>query len=299
MKKTTSVLSILIALMMVFSVTSSAAEALTLTAATAGNVDLLAEGTHEIAASDAISLTFSNNVTDSTVLANNISKINVKNSEGAKVDSITTEIGSDNKTLKVSLGDIAKGDYTLTVAKGFKAKNETEITDKIEIAFKVTKGSGSGDGSGGGNNPLSFVSAKVNDTDLKGAELEGNETIVIEFDRGMKTYEADNAKLIGVYKADGTPADYTVLEVDKSQEETKRLVKVQLNGLEGGNYTLKIGKDVKANNGNTLGEDVVVEFSVKAEEKTVFDTILSYFNIVMEYIQNIVSYIMGILNVAQ
>ena len=301
MKKTTSILSILLALIMVFSVTSAAAEALSLTAATAGSVDLLAEGTHEIAASDTITLTFSNNVTDTTVLANNTGKISVKNSEGSKIDSISVAVGADNKTLDVSLGEIAKGSYTLTVGKGIKAKNGTELTDKTEISFSVTKGSGSGsgNGSGGGNNPLSFVSAKVNDTDLKGAELEGTETIAIAFDRGMKTYESDNANLIGVYKADGTKADFTVLAVDDSQDATKRIVNVKLNGLEGGEYTLKIGADVKANNGNTLGEDVTVSFTVKAAEKSLLDTIIEYVKIAIEFIRNIITYVVSVFKTAQ
>ena len=301
MKKTTSILSILLALIMVFSVTSAAAEALSLTAATAGSVDLLAEGTLEIAASDTITLTFSNNVTDTTVLANNTGKISVKNSEGSKIDSISVAVGADNKTLDVSLGEIAKGSYTLTVGKGIKAKNGTELTDKTEISFSVTKGSGSGsgNGSGGGNNPLSFVSAKVNDTDLKGAELEGTETIAIAFDRGMKTYESDNANLIGVYKADGTKADFTVLAVDDSQDATKRIVNVKLNGLEGGEYTLKIGADVKANNGNTLGEDVTVSFTVKAAEKSLLDTIIEYVKIAIEFIRNIITYVVSVFKTAQ
>ena len=304
MKKTTSVLSIILALLMAFSVVSSAADALTLTSAAAGSVDLLAAENPEIAASDSIILTFSNNVTDESVLANNIGKINVKDSEGNKISTVSVTAGGDKTQLSVSLGDIAKGSYTLTAAKGIKAKNESELADKVEIKFTVAKGSGSGsgDGSGGGNNPLSFVSAKVDDKALAGAELEGKETIVIEFDRGMKTNEADNAKLIGVYKADGSKADCTVLPVDDSKDETKRLVKVQLNELEGGEYTLKIGKDVKANNGNTLGEDKTVSFTVKAQEeepaeKTFIEKIVDFFNMIIGYVREALNKVLGLVGV--
>lgn len=297
MKKTTSVLSIILALLMVFSVTSAAADALTLSSVTAGSVDLLATENPQIGASDSIVITFSNNVTDDSVIGNNIGKINVKDSDGNKLSTVSVSAGTDKTQLAVSLGEISKGSYTLTVAKGIKAKNGSELADKTEIKFTV--GKGSGDGSGGGNNPLSFVSAKANDKELKGAELAGNEIIVIEFDRGMKTYEEDNAKAIGIYKADNTKADYTVLPVDKDQEETKRLVKIQLNGLESGEYTLKIGADVKANNGNTLGEDVTVAFTVKAAEKSLLDTIIEYLKIAVEFVRNIITQVVALFKSAQ
>ncbi|MBQ4490937.1 MAG: Ig-like domain-containing protein [Pyramidobacter sp.] len=292
MKKTASVLSILLALLMIFSASAAAANSdLTLVSATAGSVDLLTAEAPDIAASDSITLTFSANVADDSIFTFNTGKISVKDAEGNKVNTVSVAKGDSKKILVVSLGDIAKGSYTLTIGKEFKDINENTLGKK-EIPFNVTKGSGTGDG--GGNNPLTFVGATVAEAALEGAELEGNETIVLEFDRGMKTYETENAELIVITKADGTKADYTVLPVDKSQEETKRLVSIQLNGLEGGDYTLTIGKDVKANNGNTLGEDVTINFTVKAAEEEQPTGIRAILKAIVDFFKGIIEFIKGL-----
>ncbi len=290
MKKTTSVLSIILALMMVFSVISSAAEALTLTSVMAGSVDMLASESPEILSGDDIVLTFSNNVTDESVLAGNIANISVTDSEQSPVSTVSLSEGTERQSIVVSLGDISKGSYNLVIGT-VTAKNKSTY-EGISIPFTVKKGTGGG--TGGGNNPLAFVGATVNGESLGSAELEGTETIAIAFDRGMKTNETENAKLICVVKADGTKADYTVLAVDDSQDETKRIVNVKLNGLEGGEYTLKIGADVKANNGNTLGEEKTISFTVKAqeeepeEEPTGFQ---AFINAVVAFFTNIINYI--------
>lgn len=306
MKKGLKILSVVLILTMIFSFTAFAAkdEALTITSVTSGGKEL--EGS-KIENAAVISIVFSNNVTDdgteeNALLINNSSKVKVKDASG-KVAKSTVAAGADKQTIDVTLGGIDAGDYTLEIGKELKAKNGTELGEKKVYSFKVKgDGSGNGDGSGGGNNPLSFVSAKVDDKALAGAELEGKETIVIEFDRGMKTNEADNAKLIGVYKADGSKADCTVLPVDDSKDETKRLVKVQLNELEGGEYTLKIGKDVKANNGNTLGEDKTVSFTVKAQEeepaeKTFIEKIVDFFNMIIGYVREALNKVLGLVGV--
>ena len=304
MKQTNRTLSILLAILMLFSVATTAmagngngggngsgggsTSELTLVSATIGDTPL-AEAT-EIRSNAEILLTFSANVTDDAVLAFNIGKVNVKDSNNQNVSSVTVSKGGTKK-LTVSLGGVEKAAYTLTIGKEFKDVNGNTLGTKVEIPFTVNKGDGSG--SGGGNNPLSFGGAKANDADLNGATLKGDEIITLQFDRGMKTNEDANAALIGVYKADGTKAAYTVLPVDDSDEVLKQQVKVQLGGLAAGDYTLKIGKDVKANNGNKLGEDVTISFSVKGadNDKTDFlrgilDALVKFFKSIVEFFKN-------------
>ena len=295
MKQTSKVLSIILALLMIFSVTVSAAASLTLDSAKIGDVDLSAATT--IRSNDVIDLVFSADVTsDEAILAANLAKVKVRNTAGDAVNGPTVSVVAKKK-LSVSLNGIDKADYTLTIGKKFQDVNGNTLAADVSIPFTVNKGDGSG--SGGGNNPLTFGGAKVNDADLNGATLKGNETITLQFDRGMKTYETDNAALITVKKADGSAASYTVLPVDDSNDTTKQQIKVQLGGLEDGDYTLTIGKNLKANNGNTLGTKVEINFTVKAaseEEPTnngsnklssIFDTLIDFFKMIIEFFKGL------------
>ena len=295
MKQTSKALSIILALLMIFSVTVSAAASLTLDSAKIGDVDLSAATT--IRSNDVIDLVFSADVTsDEAILAANLAKVKVRNAAGDAVNGPTVSVVAKKK-LSVSLNGIDKADYTLTIGKKFQDVNGNTLAADVSIPFTVNKGDGSG--SGGGNNPLTFGGAKVNDADLSGATLKGNETITLQFDRGMKTYETDNAALITVKKADGSAASYTVLPVDDSNDTTKQQIKVQLGGLEDGDYTLTIGKNLKANNGNTLGTKVEINFTVKAaseEEPTnngsnklssIFDTLIDFFKMIIEFFKGL------------
>ena len=292
MKQTSKALSIILALLMIFSVTVSAAASLTLDSAKIGDVDLSAATT--IRSNDVIDLVFSADVTsDEAILAANLAKVKVRNAAGDAVNGPTVSVVAKKK-LSVSLNGIDKADYTLTIGKKFQDVNGNTLAADVSIPFTVNKGDGSG--SGGGNNPLTFGGAKVNDADLSGATLKGNETITLQFDRGMKTYETDNAALITVKKADGSAASYTVLPVDDSNDTTKQQIKVQLGGLEDGDYTLTIGKNLKANNGNTLGTKVEINFTVKGEEQgqgsgnklsSIFDALLDFFKTIINFFKGL------------
>lgn len=290
MKKTSSVLSILLALLMLFSVTSVAAGgALTLESATIGDTPI-AEAT-TIRTNDEILLTFSGKVTDSSVLAFNVGKISVRDSGGTAMSSVTVSSAGGKKFL-VSLGGIEKGSYTLTIGKEFKDIDGNTLGTKVEIPFTVNKGDGTG--SGGGNNPLSFVSAKAGDADLANAALEATGTITITFDRGMTKYQADNFAQIGIYDADGAKVDgVTFTDFVKDADDNSYTV-LSYSDLPAGAYTLKLGKDLKANNDNTLGEDVTITFTVKGAEAdntnsfTAFiKTIVDFFKMIVNFFKNL------------
>ena len=87
MKQTSKVLSIILALLMIFSVTVSAAASLTLDSAKIGDTDLSAATT--IRSNDVIDLTFSADVTsDEAILTTNLTKIKVRNAAGEAVNGL-------------------------------------------------------------------------------------------------------------------------------------------------------------------------------------------------------------------
>ncbi len=271
MKKRIRVLSLLLALLVAFSFTTAAANALTITSAKYNDVDL--EGA-TVPAGGEIRIVFSNNVTEDE---NNFGKIKVRNAEDNVVDASVSVV--DKNTFAITLGsDLPKGSYTLTIGKDLTAKNGTTLGYKAVYNFTVK---GSGSGTGGGINPLTVEFVKSGDIDLNGAELNGNEAIVIHFSRGMTENAQTNASLIQVLDAEGSPAEYTVSSPEnKDDDNAKKEYTVQLNNLNDGSYTLVIGANVKANNGNTLGEDVRIAFRVKAEEPeelTVLERIKQFF----------------------
>lgn len=268
MKKQTRVLSLMLALLMLLSVTAAAAEALTITAATYAGVDL--EGA-TVPAGGEITILFSNNVTDDSVLKGNIGKIKVKDAEGNAASA--TVSAADKNTFVVTLGsDLAKGSYTLTIGKDLTAKNGLTLGAKAEYNFTVK---GSGSGTGGGTKPLQVDSVTVNDAALEGAVVQSGDTIVILFTNGMTDHGADSAKLIRVLKEDGAeiPCEVTY-PVNKDDDVAKKQFTVVLGELEGGSYTLVLGADIMANNGTTLGEDVKIAFSVEEEPLTPAERIL-------------------------
>ena len=273
MKKTTKALALLLALLMAFSFSALAAEALTV-AATYDGADL--EGA-TVPAGGAITLTFSNNVTDDNVLAGNKDRIKVKDAEGTQA---AAEVSvSDKNTFVVTLPtDLAKGSYTLELGKEIEAKNGVKLGAKVSFSFTVK---GSGSGTGGGDKKLKVDSVTVNGAPLEGAELKSGDTIVILFTNGMVDHGADSAKMIRVLKEDGAevPCEVTYPK-DKSDDVLKKQFTVTLGEVEGGSYTLVLGKDMQANNGNTLGEDVTIAFTVKAEEpapQTLLERIKAFF----------------------
>ena len=262
MKQTSKVLSILLALLMICSMMSSVSAAgLALQSATIDGTPI-AEAA-EIRSNAEILLTFNADVTDDSVLANNISKINIKDSAGQNVSSVSVS-ASGTKKFTVALGGLEKANYTLTIGEKFKDKDGNQLGTKVEIPFTVNRGDGTG--SGGGNNPLSFVSAKVGDADLAGATVEATGTITITFDRGMTENQADNFAQISILDKDGKKVDGVTFSDFTKDDAGNSYTVLSYKDLAAGDYTLKLGKDLKANNGNTLGKAVTVNFTVKTAE---------------------------------
>lgn len=292
MKKTSSVLSIFLALLMLFSVTVSAAASLTLDSVKIGDTDLSAATT--IRSNDVIDLTFSADVTsDEAILATNLTKIKVRNAAGDAVNGPTVSVVGKKK-LSVSLNSIEKADYTLTIGKKFQDVNGNTLAADVSIPFTVNKGNGSGTGGGNGESPLSFVSAKANGADLAGAELESSGAITITFDRGMTDNQAANFEQIGIYNAQGTKMEGASFTNFKKDADGNSFTVLSYENLPAGTYTLKLGKDLTANNGNTLGKAVNITFSVKGADNdktdvlhSIIDAIVNFFKTIAEFFKNI------------
>ncbi len=299
MKQTNRTLSILLAILMLFSVATTAFAAggnnpLTLVSAKVGDLDL--EGA-KISPNSEIVLTFSNNVTDSSVLTSNIGKIKVKDSTGTDTSAAVSP-GSDKTVFIVTIGSLAKGDYTLTIGKELAAKNGSTLGTKVEKAFKVNNGNGSGTGGGNGESPLELVSVKVGDKDLAGAELEPSGTITITFSRGMDENQAANFEKIGIYDKDGKKvANVSFSDFQKPDPNSKGSYTVlTYKNLATGEYTLKLGKDLKANNGNTLDKAETITFTVKDKDDEKVNFIRSLLDKIADLFKKIIDFFKGLLN---
>lgn len=299
MKQTNRTLSILLAILMLFSVATTAFAAggnnpLTLVSAKVGDLDL--EGA-KISPNSEIVLTFSNNVTDSSVLTGNIGKIKVKDSTGTDTSAAVSP-GSDKTVFIVTIGSLAKGDYTLTIGKELAAKNGSTLGTKVEFSFEVNKGNGSGTGGGNGESPLELVSVKVGDKDLAGAELEPSGTITITFSRGMDENQAANFEKIGIFDKDGKKvANVSFSDFQKPDPNSKGSYTVlTYKNLATGEYTLKLGKDLKANNGNTLEKAETITFTVKDKDDEKVNFIRSLLDKIADLFKKIIDFFKELLN---
>lgn len=127
----------------------------------------------------------------------------------------------------------------------------------------------------GANNPLNLLGAyavsiennkSVNLFKIEGdVQIDKDAVIKLEFDRGIvREYWENNQKQIilkagggreiasEVYRIDGVDSEKSFIFI-KAAEELKS----------GKSYSIIIGKDLKANNGNTLGEDVTFTITIK------------------------------------
>jgi|GEM_PF-3503253 hypothetical protein len=140
----------------------------------------------------------------------------------------------------------------------------------------VFAGNGDGTGGGGGNNPLNLVSVRYStgsgydDLDEDASfSAPASITGYIRFDRGMTTYASTNFTYITL--SDGT----TTYNLNLQQASTditdgvetiekKHLYSFSVTNLDEGEYTLTLGSNIRANNGQYLSNaPVVICFTVE------------------------------------
>ena len=82
----------------------------------------------------------------------------------------------------------------------------------------------------------------------------------------MTENQDDNFAQISILDKDGKKVEGVTFSAFTKDDDGNSFTELSYKDLAAGDYTLKLGKDLKANNGNTLGKAVTVNFTVKAEE---------------------------------
>ncbi len=128
---------------------------------------------------------------------------------------------------------------------------------------------------GGGNNPLNFIEAYITtvnedkSVDLYKLEntvdINKDGIIKLAFDRGIvREYWDNNQKQIVLKSPGGREILSEVFRIEGADSEKSFIfIKIGEELKSGKDYNIIIGKDLKANNGNTLGNEVTITFTVK------------------------------------
>ena len=127
---------------------------------------------------------------------------------------------------------------------------------------------------GGGKSPLNLqgvFSVAIDDNrsiDLGTIEDEvSSEELIIKlvFDRGViREYWENNKDQIKLQANNGEIIDSEVFKIDGVEEEKSHIFIKPLENLKSGKtVNIVIGKDLKANNGNSLGKDIIITFTIK------------------------------------
>ncbi len=166
------------------------------------------------------------------------------------------------------------------------------------MLLNVTSFAAGGNGSGGGNgeNPLSVVSVTAGGKNLSEAPIGPEGEITIIFDRGMTDNQAANFEQICFTDKENNKVEGVTLKFSDFQknDDGNTYTVLTYSGLKNGEYNLKLGKDLKANNGKTLGEDAVFACTVEGapeEETNILQTILAF---VMNIINTVINFIKGL-----
>lgn len=145
-----------------------------------------------------------------------------------------------------------------------------KINNDIESPEKKTE-----EVKGGGNNPLNFIEAYITtvnedkSVDLYKLEntvdINKDGIIKLVFDRGVVRENWDNnQKHIVLRSSGGREILSEVFRIEGADSEKSFIfVKIGEELKSGKTYSIVIGKDLKANNGNTLGNEVTVTFTIK------------------------------------
>ncbi len=124
-------------------------------------------------------------------------------------------------------------------------------------------GSGTGTGGGGGNNPLSFVSSNPADGSTGVSETP---TLKMTFDRGVvRDYWDNNQNCFYVKNNSNQSVSITVSRAGNYTDDTEKSnIYITPNSAltAGMTYTLTASAGLKANNGNTLGTNKTISFTV-------------------------------------
>lgn len=124
-------------------------------------------------------------------------------------------------------------------------------------------GSGGGTGGGDGNNPLNLVSSDPSDGS---SGVSTTPRIKLSFDRGVvRDFWDNNRNCITMTTISGTPVSVDVSRIADNDSEKRNIYVAPASALTAGEtYKIIINSALKANNGNTMGHDVIISFTVAA-----------------------------------
>ncbi len=200
-----------------------------------------------------------------------------KEAAGASID-IAQNAKVTNMTLNAAVS--VKGKGVVETARvnvsgsTFEQKpNNVDKADDVSVNIGNTgtpTGSGPGNGSGGGdgNNPLNLLGAYLvsNGERIGATEVPVNPEIKLVFDRGVVRDNWDNnQQCISLKTLSGTEVPIDVSRIEGVESEKRHIYISPITDLTSGTtYKIIISASLKANNGNTLGSEKTVTFTVKS-----------------------------------
>jgi|GEM_PF-6485717 len=128
----------------------------------------------------------------------------------------------------------------------------------------TTVGTGGGTGGGDGNNPLNLVSS---DPANAATGVSANTTIKLIFDRGVvRDYWTNNQGCVTMSTNAGTPVAISVTRIADNDDEKRNIYVTPNSALTAGEtFKVMISSGLKANNGNILGTERTVTFTVAGQ----------------------------------
>jgi len=210
---------------------------------------------------------------------NNKSCITMESTSGNEVPLNVSRI-SNNDSEKRHIyvrasNDLTHGEsYNLIISSNLMANNGNTLGREVVTNFRVeTSGSGSGsggDGTGGGdgNASLNLAGAYLVDTGdsiRNSDEVPVRPEIKLVFDRGVvRDYWDNNKSCITMESTSGNEVTLNVSRISNNDSEKEHIYVAPQNDLtHGESYNLIISSNLMANNGKTLGHEVVINFRVK------------------------------------
>ena len=114
----------------------------------------------------------------------------------------------------------------------------------------------------------------------------------------MDENQAANFEKIGIFDKDGKKvANVSFSDFQKPDPNSKGSYTVlTYKNLATGEYTLKLGKDLKANNGNTLEKAETITFTVKDKDDEKVNFIRSLLDKIADLFKKIIDFFKGLLN---
>ncbi len=134
-------------------------------------------------------------------------------------------------------------------------------------------GGGSGSGTGGGNSPLDVEGVYIAGVAIAEASVHAGEKpeIQIVFTRGMKENFETNKSEITLSSGSNEQIKIDV-SMKQGEDEKSMMYVTPVEGLNEGEFALKLSKDIKANNGNTLEKGQSYTLMVAAVESSEAET---------------------------